>query len=900
MILSLKYSRDRRPECAPGRRLNSAQLRGCACLLISVAACTDIASATVAMHTSESTWTDALQGLAESPFTLSASALSLADEVSAPPAEEEDLGTQVLTFPATSTGLPCGFVMTSVHADNTWIYKFSSTFADREHLSPGDDGGSADDWSVSFTDGAPVFGFALLLLDNDVITDELFTIQTASGGIVTFTPPSPPGSSPVQFVGFTSEEPLASISFISDTGGDDHFLADLRFAAGSPMSGLTPVFVDSWIDGDWYDWSVSSAYSETLVGPDVVTGGEDNVLRGVGQGYQPPDDPGLRCGISHVLSLQDAQRVRVEYRARSGVQWPNNVIATLTNSDGERSMFRLMGESTHYSAQTLNLGWWSVGEENDHWLDPPVYIGDAAEEFHTYAWERDDVGWWFIYMDNVLVRRISPGHGVITNFDAIEVRPLRNQTEIDWVRVSIDVQSGPCTLQEGVELLAYDAEAEDVFGHGTAVDDGVLVIGAPGDDDLGAMAGAAYVYAWDGTDWVLQVKLTASDGAEGDVFGSDVTIDGGVIVVSAPKNDAAGGDAGAAYVFHWNGAEWFEQDKLTATDGEGGDEFGTSVHVDGNSIIVGAFYDDDNGSNAGAAYVFHWTGAEWIEEAKLLASDGAASDRFGTTVDISGDVAIVGSPRSDPNGSCSGSAYVFRWNGSVWIEDTKLLANDTDEGDYFGTSVSLSGDTALIGAYQVDDNGERAGAAYVFRWNGATWIEEAKLLPSDGDEFDEFGEVVSIHGDVAVIGTTQDDDLGSNSGSAYVYRWNGSAWIESAKLLAPGGVADDRFGQVSVGGSFILAAAPASGTAAYRAGAAYVLPSAWSRSAMTSSGCSPPTHNRTMFGGMWASLRPSSPCCWCVEIAGMVATLLMRPRSVARQMRCKPSKNECGRSRGRP
>jgi chitodextrinase len=156
-------------------------------------------------------------------------------------------------------------------------------------------------------------------------------------------------------------------------------------------------------------------------------------------------------------------------------------------------------------------------------------------------------------------------------------------------------------------------------------------------------------------------------------------------------------------------------------------------------------------------------------EAKLLPSDGAAYDYFGYVASISSDAALIGADSNDDNGVDSGSAYVFRRNGSNWVEEQKLLPSDGAAYDYFGTSVSISGNVALVGADRNGDNGEESGSAYVFRWNGSNWVQEQKLLPSDGAAYDYFGESVSISGNVALVGADSNDDNGDDSGSAYVY-----------------------------------------------------------------------------------------------------------------------------------
>jgi len=205
-----------------------------------------------------------------------------------------------------------------------------------------------------------------------------------------------------------------------------------------------------------------------------------------------------------------------------------------------------------------------------------------------------------------------------------------------------------------------------------------------------------------------------------------------------------------------------QQAKLLASDGAGGDLFGWSVSVSGDTAVIGAWWDDDSGTNSGSAYVFRFNGWSWVQQAKLLPSDGAAGDDFGLSVSVSGDTAVIGARFDDDNDPNSGSAYVFRYSGSSWVQQAKLLAADGAAGDNFGLSVSVSGDTAVIGAPQDDDY---LGSGYVFRLNGLSWIQEAKLLGDDGPGYDHLGCSVSVSGDTTLVGAPGVFGLGS----AYVF-----------------------------------------------------------------------------------------------------------------------------------
>ena len=384
------------------------------------------------------------------------------------------------------------------------------------------------------------------------------------------------------------------------------------------------------------------------------------------------------------------------------------------------------------------------------------------------------------------------------------------------------IATGKTYATTETKLLASDGAADDYFGVSVSISGDVALVGAYWDDDNGDESGSAYVFRWNGSTWVEEQKLLASDGAAGDWFGQSVSISGDVAMVGAMWDDDNGVYSGSVYMFRWNGSTWDEEQKLLASDGHMHDSFGRSVSISGDVAVVGAYKNSANGSLSGSAYVFRWNGSTWVEEQKLLASDGAAWHEFGESVSISGDVAVVGTYKNDDNGDESGSAYVYRWNGSTWVEEQKLLASDGAAYDQFGQSVSISGDVVVVGARKNDDNGDESGSAYIFQWNGSTWVEKQKLLASDGAADDQFGSSVFIGRDVAVIGASLDDDNGSNSGSAYVYRWNSSTWEEEQKLLASDGVADHYFGtRVAISGDVAVVAAHDNDNG-HDAGAVYV------------------------------------------------------------------------------
>ena len=370
-----------------------------------------------------------------------------------------------------------------------------------------------------------------------------------------------------------------------------------------------------------------------------------------------------------------------------------------------------------------------------------------------------------------------------------------------------------------LKLLASDRAAGDEFGFSISISGDYAVVGARFDDDNGTDAGSAYMFKRTGMSWAQEAKLLPSDGAASDNFGNSVSISGDYAVVGARRDDDNGSNSGSAYVFKLTGTSWAQEAHLLPSDGAAFDVFGTSVSISGDYAVVGANLDDDNGDGSGSAYVFKRTGSSWTQEAKLLPSDGAASDNFGVSVSISGDYAVVGAESDDVNGFHSGSAYVFIRSGTSWAQEAKLLPSDGAVEDHFGVSVSISRDYAIVGS--VGDN-NYSGSAYVFKRTGTSWAQEAKLLPSDGAAVDLFGSSVSISGDYAVVGADGDDN-GISSGSAYVFKRTGTSWAQEAKLLAADGAAGDVFGwSVSVSGDYAVVGAFGDDDNGDATGSAYV------------------------------------------------------------------------------
>jgi hypothetical protein len=333
------------------------------------------------------------------------------------------------------------------------------------------------------------------------------------------------------------------------------------------------------------------------------------------------------------------------------------------------------------------------------------------------------------------------------------------------------------------------------------------------------------VFRRDGVEWIEETKLRPSDGKADDQFGTSVAVSGAVAVVGAELDDDNGADSGSAYVYRHDGESWAEEARLLASNGGSDDRFGRAVAISGEVALVGALKEDSNASNAGAAYVFRFDGQNWPQEAKLLASGGKKNDRFGVSVAIDGDTALVGAHKDDDNGTDSGSAYVFNFDGSEWTQTQRLQPADGSAGQLFGCAVALHGGVAVVGARHDAENGVDSGAAYVFRLTGDTWVEEAKLMPANGFVGDEFGFSVAATGGAIVVGAFLDDANAINSGSATLFVHDGVSWVETETLVPPDdeGEIDDEFGSaVSFSGDTALVGAPYFEGAALDSGAAFV------------------------------------------------------------------------------
>jgi len=347
---------------------------------------------------------------------------------------------------------------------------------------------------------------------------------------------------------------------------------------------------------------------------------------------------------------------------------------------------------------------------------------------------------------------------------------------VKWLPLAFTTDSNLPTT----DRTASDGAAGDQFGFSVAISGDYALVGSPR-NDVGANInqGAVYVFVRSGSTWTQQTKLTVFGGSAGDQFGFSVAISGNSLLIGSPYDDVGSNiDQGSAYVFVRSGSVWSQLPVLTASDGAGNDAFGESVAISSNDALVGS---NRAIGYRGAAYVFVRPGSTWIQQAKLIAGDGAVNDRFGGSVAISGNYALVGCYGDDVGSNADqGSAYVFVRSGSSWPQQAKLIANDGAANDRFGVSVAISGDYALISSPydNIGDVSGDQGSAYVFVRIGGGWSQQTKLIANDPANYDNFGITVAISGDYALVGSPY-HDVGGNKdqGSAYLYKREGTSWL---------------------------------------------------------------------------------------------------------------------------
>ncbi len=494
--------------------------------------------------------------------------------------------------------------------------------------------------------------------------------------------------------------------------------------------------------------------------------------------------------------------------------------AKLLASDGEAGDF--FGCSVSITGSTV-----VIGAFYDDYDD--VQYSDQGS---AYIFEKPDTGWG----DMTETAKLQPSYvskysyfgSSVDISDSVIAIGAYGTSEVYIFKKS---DAGWSDTTEMYKLTASDGAYGDYFGWAVSMSDNVIVVGAYGVDDIGSNSGSAYIFEKPDTGWAKMTESykylpTVYDTKANYYYGTSVKIDGDIAVVGAPGSDCS---TGSAFVLQKNGNSWEHVAVLSASDGAGGDKFGSSVDVSNTTIVVGVPYDDDSGAYSGSAYVYEKPDSGWsdmTETAKLTASEGEGLDYFGFSVGVFDSTIVVG---AFGDGSSSGSVYVFEKTDSGWTDTTeiaKLTASDSYYLDYFGVSVGISNNTIVVGACGNDDDGSNSGSAYIFEKSDTGWAditETAKLTASDGAEGDYFGNSVGVSNNTIVVGARYGND---GDGSAYVFEKPDKGWddmTETAKLTASDLSSQDYFGwSVSISDSTILVGSPRSDDNGDESGSAYI------------------------------------------------------------------------------
>ena len=328
-------------------------------------------------------------------------------------------------------------------------------------------------------------------------------------------------------------------------------------------------------------------------------------------------------------------------------------------------------------------------------------------------------------------------------------------------------------------LSVPEATVEDDFGISMAADGAILAVGAQYADVHGENSGVVYVFERRRNTWHQAAVLSPGDATPGDEFGLTVSVSGDTIAVGARLEDSHGRDAGATYLYQRRGRNWQQVAKLTASDAAAGDLFGR-VSLDNRMMVVSADLNDDRGNAAGKAYAFEERGRKWTEVARFHADHAAPGDEFGFSLVLRGGNAVFGAVGADSHGRNSGAAYVFERQHRQWVQTARLTASDGATSQLFGFSVSALADLLVVGA-----PGDRnaTGAAYVFERRAGAWTQTRKLGASDAAPLRWFGNSVAATDDTIVVGALT--DAGTHAAGAYVFERRDGSWSEVARLVRP-------------------------------------------------------------------------------------------------------------------
>ena len=350
-------------------------------------------------------------------------------------------------------------------------------------------------------------------------------------------------------------------------------------------------------------------------------------------------------------------------------------------------------------------------------------------------------------------------------------------------------------MSQQLKLVPSTEQPAAAFGFSISHTSDWLIAGAKDDTTVFGRTGAAYLFKYEHNAWVEKQKLIPDIGAAGDLFGISVSIFGDYAVVGANGDDTQGINCGAAYIYKRHIDTWTLKKKLLPHAGSNFDEYGISVAIDKELIVVGAYSDDNNGPYSGAAYIYSLLDDIWLEADKVFPEDGVANDKFGRSIATDGEKVIIGGVLNDDYGEDSGSAYIFSNIDGRWQQEVKLIPADGAANDRFGRSVGIDNEYAAVGSVMDDDNGNSSGSVYIYHYEADGWQLQKKIVAKDGQAEDFFGYSLSLNNRYLVVGAHNDDDFGMNSGAAYLFARTGDDWGQINKFNADEAQEGDNFGE---------------------------------------------------------------------------------------------------------
>jgi len=431
-----------------------------------------------------------------------------------------------------------------------------------------------------------------------------------------------------------------------------------------------------------------------------------------------------------------------------------------------------------------------------------------GSEFSGSPWTESD--------SNIYYTGGNVGIGTTAPQKTLEVAGPMRITDGGTNVSDLSVGLGSWTFQS--KITAPDRAQNDQFSRSASIsgDGSYAIAGASGDDGPAGTPqpnyGAAYIFSRSGSTWTFQSKITAPDAGLNNGFGWSVSIssDGSYAIATATGNDAY---RGSGYIYVRSGSTWTFQSKITAPDRVPSDRFGSSVSIsgDGSYALVGAYGDD---SFAGSAYIFRRSGTSWIYQSKITAPERAPDDQFGFSVAISSDGSYAISSMFGDDGPGGptypnyGSAYIFSRSGSTWTLQKKITAPDAYSNDSFGYSASISGDGSYAIAGAWGKAGYR-GAAYIWVRSGSTWTLQSKITAPSPEPYEYFGRSVSISGDgsYVIASAYGNDAIQANSGASYIFRRSGTSWSYHTIIKGPDPQYQGEFGDpvsISADGAYAL------------------------------------------------------------------------------------------------